>query len=68
MISICGHSANAGAPAEDNFGDKLTTIGIVVSQIDETLPFVVDTATEMGFTIFDAGHERIYRPKNWRGR
>ena len=55
-------------PLINNFGDKLTTIGIVGSQLDETLPFVVDTATGMGFTVFDAGDERIYRPKNWRGR
>jgi len=55
-------------PLINNFGDKLTTVGIIVSQIEQTLPFVVETATEMGFTVFDAGDERIYRPKNWGGR
>lgn len=53
-------------PLINNFGDKLTTIGIISSRIEDTLPFVVETATEMGFTVFDAGDERIHRPKNWR--
>ena len=55
-------------PLVNNFGDQLTTLGIVSTRLEETLPFVVETATEMGFTVFDAADERIYRSKNWNPR
>jgi hypothetical protein len=53
-------------PLINNFGDKLTTLGIIGSRLAEALPFVLETATDIGFTVFDAADERIHRPKGWR--
>lgn len=55
-------------PLVNNFGDKLTTLGIMSSRLEETLPFVIETATEMGLTVFDAADERIYRTRSWEAR
>lgn len=56
----------ADGPLINNFGEAIATIGIMTSRIAEALPFVIETATEMGFTVFDAGDERIHRPKGWK--
>ena len=56
----------ADGPLINNFGDKMATLGIVTSRMEEALPFVIETATEMGFTVFDAGDETIHRPKGWK--
>jgi hypothetical protein len=53
-------------PLINNLGDRITTLGFISSGMTEALPFVIDTATEMGFTVFDAGDEKIHRPKGWR--
>jgi hypothetical protein len=55
-------------PLINNFGDKLATIGIITERISEVLPFVIETATAMGLTVFDAGDERIHRPRGWEPR
>ena len=65
-ILVDSDSPWSDGPLINNFGDKLATIGIVVSQMEEALPFVIDTATGMGMTVFDAGDEQIHRPKGWR--
>lgn len=53
-------------PLINNFGEKLTAVGIVTSRIAEALPFLIQTATSMGFTVFDGGDEMIHRPKDWK--
>ena len=53
-------------PLINNFGDKIATLGFVKSGMTEALPFVIATATGMGFTVFDAGDEAIHRPKGWQ--
>jgi len=53
-------------PLINNFSDRLTAVGFVTSKMAEAFPFVIETATEMGFTVFDGGDERIYRPKGWK--
>lgn len=53
-------------PLINNFGGKLATIGIVTSRIGDALPFVIETATNMGMTVFDAGDEQIHRPVGWK--
>ena len=35
-------------------------------RLTEALPLVIQTATEMGFTVFDGGDDAIHRPKGWR--
>lgn len=52
-------------PFINDFGDKLATIGIITSRIEDALPFVIETAIEMGMTVFDPGDEQIHRPKDW---
>jgi hypothetical protein len=49
-----------------DFGDKLTTVGVVTSRIEDALPVIIETATDMGFTVFDPGDEAIHRPKGWQ--
>ncbi len=56
----------ADGPFINDFGDRLATIGIITSRIEDALPFVVETATEMGCTVFDPGDNQIHRPKNWQ--
>jgi hypothetical protein len=56
----------SGGPLIDCFGDKVATLGFVGSQLEEALPFVIETATGMGLTVFDAGDEAIHRPKGWK--
>jgi hypothetical protein len=50
-------------PLINNFGEKIATLGISVSRMTDVLSFVVKTATEMGFTVFDGGDETIHRPQ-----
>jgi hypothetical protein len=56
----------ADGPLINNFGDQLATVGLIVSRMEDALPFVIETATDMGFTVFDAGAEEIFRPKGWQ--
>ncbi|HYM24459.1 MAG TPA: hypothetical protein VEU08_14685 [Vicinamibacterales bacterium] len=49
-------------PLINNFGEKMAILGISVSRIAEVLPFVVRTATAMGFTVLDAQDGKIHRP------
>ena len=49
-------------PLINNFGEKMAILGISYSRVAEVLPFVVETATAMGFTVLDAQADRIHRP------
>ena len=52
-------------PLKDNFGLKNTVLGMSFSRVDDALPIIVKTATEMGFTVFDAQDGKIHRPVGW---
>ena len=53
-------------PFINDVRDKLATIGIITSRIKDVLPFVVETATEMGMRVFDPGDSQVHRPKGWK--
>jgi hypothetical protein len=53
-------------PLRNNFGRDMATVGISNSRVEEALPFVIETATEMGCTVLDGTDERIHRPAGWR--
>ena len=49
-------------PLINDFGQKMAILGIGVSRVREVLPFVIRTATAMGFTVLDAQDQKIHRP------
>ena len=49
-------------PLINNFGPGRAILGISYSKVQEVLPFVVETATAMGFHVFDGQDEAIHRP------
>lgn len=49
-------------PLVNNAGDKITTIGVVYSQVENVIPFVIETANRMGFVVFDGQTGSIARP------
>jgi hypothetical protein len=49
-------------PLWNNFGHRAAVLGMVFSRVEEVLPFLVDTANELGLTVFDWGGASIYRP------
>jgi hypothetical protein len=51
-------------PLWNNFGHRAAVLGMVFSRVEEALPFLVDTANELGLTVFDWGGPSIYRPDN----
>jgi hypothetical protein len=67
-ITVDPDSPWSDGPLINNFGDKVATIGIITPRLPEALPFVIETATDMGLTVFDAGDERIHRPRGWIAR
>jgi hypothetical protein len=48
-------------PLINNFGHRAAVLGIVYSRVDEVLPFLIETATGLGFSVFDWATERIHR-------
>ena len=52
----------ADGPLLNNFGRTHTVLAISYSRVDDALPFIIRTATSMGFTLFDPQDERIHRP------
>lgn len=52
-------------PLLNNFGQKHAILGISFSRVQDALPFIIQTANEMGFTVFDPQDEKIHRPINW---
>lgn len=51
-------------PLSNNAGKNTTTIGIVFSQVTNVMPFLIKTATENGFVVFDPQTGKISRPRN----
>jgi hypothetical protein len=52
----------ADGPLIDNFANEMGMVAIVWSRADEVAPFVINTALELGITVFDLQEGRIYRP------
>jgi hypothetical protein len=52
-------------PLRDNFGRDMATVGISYSRVEATLPFVIESATQMGCTVLDGTDEKIHRPVGW---
>jgi hypothetical protein len=55
-------------PLLNNFGHRLTLLGISFSRVSEVLPFLVATAHDLGFVVFDGQEERFHRPGQAPGR
>ena len=49
-------------PLINNFGQKLATLGICFSRVEEVLPFVIQEATAMGFWVLDQQDEAAHVP------
>jgi hypothetical protein len=61
---ICDDSDGpwSDGPLINNFGQQSATLGISFSRVEEVLPFVIATATEMGFWVLDTQDERVHLP------
>ena len=49
-------------PLVNNAGDQITTIGVVYSQVEDVIPFVIETCNGLGFVVFDGQSGTISRP------
>lgn len=49
-------------PLINNFGCRATTLGLSFSRAAEVVPFVVETATAMGFWVVDVQEEAVHLP------
>jgi hypothetical protein len=41
---------------------RATVLGLIYPRVDEVLPFVIETATALGLTVFDWQSGEIHRP------
>ena len=51
-------------PLINNFGHRAAVLGIVFSRVDEVLPFLLQTATQLGLTVFDWQTNQIHRGRS----
>lgn len=51
----------ADGPLIDNFGSELAVLGVVSSEAAAVVPFVIESATAMGLTVFDSQEGTIHR-------
>ncbi len=49
-------------PLRNNIKLKAPVLGIVFSHVDEVLPFVIETANQLGLTVFDWQTKQIHQP------
>ena len=49
-------------PLWNDFGHRVAVLGLIYSRVEEVLPFVIETATGLGLSVFDWGGPTIYRP------
>ena len=49
-------------PLVNNAGDKITTLGVVYSQVENVIPFIIETSNTLGFVVFDRQTGLINRP------
>lgn len=52
----------ADGPLINNFGQRVATLAISFSRVGDALPFLIATATEMGFWVLDAQDEAVHLP------
>ena len=50
-------------PLWNNFGHRAAVLGVVFPRVKEVLPFLVNTANELGLVVFDWASPSIYRPR-----
>ena len=50
-------------PLWSDFGHRAAVLGMVYSRVEEVLPFLVETANDLGLVVFDWAGPSIYRPK-----
>ena len=51
-------------PLWNDFGHRAAVLGMVYSRVEEVLPFLVETANDLGLVVFDWTGPSIYRPKS----
>jgi hypothetical protein len=51
-------------PLWNDFGHRAAVLGMVYSRVEEVLPFLVETANDLGLVVFHWGGPSIYRPKS----
>jgi len=49
-------------PLINNAGNDVTTLGVVFSQVENVIPFVIEIANKNGFVVFDGQIDKIFRP------
>jgi hypothetical protein len=49
-------------PLIDDFGHRAAVLGIASSRMAEVMPFLIETATALGCTVFDEQEGTIHRP------
>ena len=49
-------------PLVNNAGKNITTLGVVFSQVENVIPFLIKTSNQMGFVVFDGQTGIISRP------
>lgn len=61
---ICDDDAGpwSDGPLINNFGQEIATLGISYSRVAEVLPFLIETALAMGFSVVDGQDDKIHRP------
>lgn len=50
-------------PLVNNAGDKITTLGVVFSQVENVIHFIIETSNNLGFVVFDGQSGIIHRPR-----
>jgi hypothetical protein len=56
------HGPWSDGPLINNFGQQTATLGLSFSRVDEVLPFLVTTATGMGFWVLDTQEACAHLP------
>jgi hypothetical protein len=54
-------------PLIHNFGQRAAVLGISYSRVDEVLPFVIETANDLGLIVLDWTTETIHRGGGFKG-
>lgn len=49
-------------PLINNFGQKVGGVGLQFPRVDEALPFVIKTATDLGFWVYDRQVSEVHLP------
>jgi len=57
-----GNGVWSDGPLWYNFGHRAAVLGMTYPRVEEVLPFLVETANELGLVVFDWGGPSIYLP------